>query len=165
MRDFRVFNSYVTDRRTNRLSNEPMNGQSRLWSCVSTTKKCNNECFWYCCFDGVCLCGGGLYTLPTCPRQFLTPCNLFLVACNCTRLYNPLCPSVGQSVHHTLLFWHLRAVFAYFSYPTAWLIYFITAPAHPHAACDLGSRVPGLDVIILDQSSIPVSKRNNSFLN
>ena len=35
-------------------------------------------------------------------KQTLDEIKIFLVAC--TRLYNPLCPSVGRLVHHTLLF-------------------------------------------------------------
>ena len=50
----------------------------------------------------------------------------FLVAC--TRLYNPLCPSV------TLCFFGVYWRFwGHCSCPTAWLVYFITASAHPHA--------------------------------
>ena len=63
----------------------------------------------------------------TCEWDDLT---MFSVAC--TRLYNPLCPSVGRS--DTICFFGIYWRFwGYCSCPTAWLVYFITAPANPHA--------------------------------
>ena len=49
-----------------------------------------------------------------------------------TRLYTPLCWSVGPSVCHTLLFWHLWGFWLYRSCPNAPLTSNM-APAHPHA--------------------------------
>ena len=63
----------------------------------------------------------------------------FLVAC--TRLYNPLCPSVGRSV--TLCFFRrLWAVFTLLLLPNCLVGLFHHCPCQP--ARDLGSRVYGL---------------------
>ena len=64
----------------------------------------------------------------------------FLVLC--TRLYNPLCPSVGLSVGQSALaFLALRAVFC-ITAPAQMLgsAFIIIAPAHPHvtSACVYG---------------------------
>ena len=51
-------------------------------------------------------------------------------------LYNPLCSLVSWSVRPsvTLCFFGVYGRFwGYCSCPTAWLVYFITAPDHPHA--------------------------------
>ena len=68
----------------------------------------------------------------------------FLVAC--TRLYNPLCPSVGPSVcpsvGNTLLFWCLRAFFILLLLPKCLVSLFYHCPCPP--ARNFGSRVSGL---------------------
>ena len=73
------------------------------------------------------------HRLIICPNEKQNHVPLFFLVA-CTRLYDPLCPSVCWSVHRPyfaflVLFW------SYFSCPTAWLVYFFTAPAHPHATC------------------------------
>ena len=72
---------------------------------------------------------GGVYKSPL----KIPHVSLFLVVC--TRLYNPLCPSVCRLVHWSRLafFGVYRRFWGYCSCPTAWLVNFITAPAHPHA--------------------------------
>ena len=61
-------------------------------------------------------------------------CHTFLVAC--TRLYNPLCPSVDRSVGrlvcHTLLFFMILSFRPHCSCPNG-LVISNMAPAHPHA--------------------------------
>ena len=67
---------------------------------------------------------------PSLLQQTLREKAQFLVAW----LYNPLCPSVGRSVHRlvTLYFFGDYGLFwGYCSCPIAWLVYLITAPAHP----------------------------------
>ena len=70
--------------------------------------------------------------------------QFFFVAC--TRLHNPLCPSVGpsfgRSVRHTLLFRCLWAIFALLPLPKCLVRVFLYCPCPP--AHDWRSRVYGL---------------------
>ena len=56
------------------------------------------------------------------------PKSVFLVAC--TALQPAL--FIGPSVHNTLFFGIYGWFLGYCSCPTAWLVHFIFAPAHPH---------------------------------
>ena len=69
---------------------------------------------------------------------FMAAVKIFLVAC--TRLYNPLYPSVDRSVRQlvclsvTLSFFDVNwRISHYYSCPNIWWALSNTAPAHPHA--------------------------------
>ena len=70
------------------------------------------------------------FLFPRSFSSFFRFCSFFLVAC--TRLYTPLCPSVGRLVRHILLFLGFCGLWPHCSCPND-LVSSITAPAHPNA--------------------------------